>query len=258
MTAPSDPAAVSPITWASARRTLVVAACVGLFMGFVGAFGTGNLPFLIRAAFMIGLSWTGAVLGLASFRIVNWMGWARRRRMVQAALSGLLMTVPLGVAVWAATRAVTPGNITLGALPGFISTTFVMAEAMTLFVVFLGQRRAPHPETAPVAPPAAPRFLDRLPAKLQGADLWAVEAQDHYLRLHTSLGQDLILLRLADAIDELEGLEGAQVHRSWWVARDAIAEASRGDGRATLVLRDGSEVPVSRTYARILREKAWI
>jgi DNA-binding LytR/AlgR family response regulator len=103
-----------------------------------------------------------------------------------------------------------------------------------------------------------PKFLERLPLKLRGADIWAVEAEDHYLRLHTSKGQDLILMRLSDAIAELEGIEGAQAHRSWWVARDAITEAVRGDGRATLTLKDGAEVPVSRTYARLLRERNWI
>ena len=55
-----------------------------------------------------------------------------------------------------------------------------------------------------------------------------------------------------------EGIEGLQVHRSWWVARDAITDAKRGDGRATLTLKDGAEVPVSRTYAGLLREKGWI
>ena len=88
--------------------------------------------------------------------------------------------------------------------------------------------------------------------------MWAIEAEDHYLRLHTSKGRDLILLRLADAIDELDGIEGAQVHRSWWVARDAITDAKRGDGRATLTLKDGCEVPVSRTYAKIIRDLGWI
>jgi DNA-binding LytR/AlgR family response regulator len=105
---------------------------------------------------------------------------------------------------------------------------------------------------------APPKFLDRLPLKLRGAEIWAVEAEDHYLRLHTSKGQDLILMRLADAVTELEGIEGARVHRSWWVARDAITDARRGDGRATLTLKDGAEVPVSRTYAGLLRERGWI
>ena len=100
--------------------------------------------------------------------------------------------------------------------------------------------------TAPAGAPPA-RFLARLPAKLAGASLWAVEAEDHYLRLHTSKGQDLILLRLADALGELEGIEGARTHRSWWVARDAVAAVERAEGRTTLTLPDGAKAPVSRT-----------
>jgi DNA-binding LytR/AlgR family response regulator len=65
-------------------------------------------------------------------------------------------------------------------------------------------------------------------------------------------------MRLSDAIAELEGIEGAQVHRSWWVARNAIADIARTDGRATLTLQDGSQVPVSRTYAKLLREAGWL
>jgi DNA-binding LytR/AlgR family response regulator len=84
-----------------------------------------------------------------------------------------------------------------------------------------------------------------------------VEAEDHYLRLHTSKGQDLILMRLADAIAELDGVDGAQVHRSWWVAPNGIVDVVRHSGRATLTLRDGARVPVSRTYARGFRERGW-
>jgi DNA-binding LytR/AlgR family response regulator len=47
------------------------------------------------------------------------------------------------------------------------------------------------------------------------------------------------------------------VHRSWWVARDAVVEAERGDGRAILTLKGGAKVPVSRTYAKTLRERGW-
>ena len=93
--------------------------------------------------------------------------------------------------------------------------------------------------------------------KLRGAALYAVEAEDHYLRVHTDRGSDLILMRLSDAVSELEGIEGAQTHRSWWVAKDAVADVSRGDGRATLVLKDGAHAPVSRTFARALRAEGW-
>ena len=93
----------------------------------------------------------------------------------------------------------------------------------------------------PRSPGRAPaRFPDRLPFKLRGAAIRAVQSEDHYLRIHTDRGSDLILMRLSDALDELEGLEGAQTHRSWWVAGTPCATSSRGDGRATLTLDGGS------------------
>ena len=137
-------------------------------------------------------------------------------------------------------------------IPGLVLTVTAISAAMITLNI-LAERQG-----MTSAGPQPAKFLERLPLKLRGADVWAVEAEDHYLRLHTSKGQDLILMRLSDAIDELEGIEGAQVHRSWWVARDAIAEARRGDGRATLTLKDGAEAPVSRSYARVLRERGWI
>ena len=77
------------------------------------------------------------------------------------------------------------------------------------------------------------------------------------LRIHTDRGSDLILMRLSDAVEELEGLEGAQTHRSWWVAREAVRAVERGDGRATLTLDGGLSAPVSRRYARMLRDAEW-
>ena len=139
-------------------------------------------------------------------------------------------------------------------LPVLFLAVLAVSLAMTVINMLIETRRA----AITLADPAPPKFLERLPLKLRGAEVWAVEAEDHYLRLHTSKGQDLVLLRLADAIAELQGIEGMQVHRSWWVARDAIADAKRGDGRATLTLKDGAEVPVSRTYAGLLRERGWI
>ncbi|MEM9054360.1 MAG: hypothetical protein AAGB16_03460, partial [Pseudomonadota bacterium] len=46
-------------------------------------------------------------------------------------------------------------------------------------------------------------FLERLPVKYRTANLYAVSSEDHYLRVYTSLGEELILMRLADAVREL-------------------------------------------------------
>ncbi len=147
-------------------------------------------------------------------------------------------------------------DLVAGVLPSVFGTALVMTALAFLVRRPPRQTHAAAPSAdGSAAPP--PKFLGRLPEKLQGAEIFAVEAEDHYLRLHTSLGQDLILLRLADAIVELEGIEGAQTHRSWWVARSAVASAERGDGRATLTLKDGAEVPVSRGFAKQLRAAGW-
>jgi hypothetical protein len=247
-----------PITWSAVGRTLVAATAVGALLAFVGAFNTWRQPLPLRTAFMIGMALLSSGLGIVAFRLTCRIPWTRDRRFLQGAISALILTPPLGLIIWGLMYLLPGGGDPAGALPSYLLNTFVMSEALTLGAVALNRRasRAAHAGQPPPAPP--PKFLERLPLKLRGAEVWAVEAEDHYLRLHTSRGQDLILLRLADAIAELEGLEGAQVHRSWWVARDAIADARRGDGRATLTLRDGSEVPVSRTYAKILRDLGWI
>ena len=113
--------------------------------------------------------------------------------------------------------------------------------------------------------PAAPKPLEPrdptlgglLPLKLSGARLWALEAQDHYVRLYTDRGSDLVLMGFEAALAKAAGLDGRRVHRSWWVARDAITAIHRGDGRAVFTLRAGVQAPVSRRYARGLRSAGW-
>jgi DNA-binding LytR/AlgR family response regulator len=82
--------------------------------------------------------------------------------------------------------------------------------------------------------------------------------EDHYVRAHTVAGSDLILISLNQAVAELEGLEGLQVHRSWWVARSAVVKVDR-DGRSVrLKLRNGVTAPVSRRAVAALKAAAWI
>lgn len=252
--------AADPITWATVLRTLVGASVVGAFLGFIGAFGTLHAPFWLRLVYMLPMAWAGAVIGLFTFRLtVRLLPQFNDRRWIQGLVSGVIMTPPMTIVAWAVPHLTPNGGDPLWALPGYATVTLVSCLGFSSLAVGLNRHAyllATHASTAASPPPV--RFLERLPLKLRGAEVWAVQAEDHYLRLHTSKGQDLILLRLADAVAELDGIEGAQVHRSWWVARDAIADARRGDGRAVLTLKDGSEVPVSRTYARLLREQGWI
>jgi DNA-binding LytR/AlgR family response regulator len=55
-------------------------------------------------------------------------------------------------------------------------------------------------------------------------------------------------MRLSDAMGELHNEVGAQTHRSWWVAKKAVDDLSKGDGRATLILSNGVSAPVGRSF----------
>ncbi|WP_312161261.1 LytTR family DNA-binding domain-containing protein [Phenylobacterium sp.] len=237
------------------RRGFAIAAVAAVFLAVSGAFGMGRLSLMERLAYWVGLLSAGTVWGGLMSRFAFPGGDANARPWLRTLLYALVIAGPITLLVWAVNSRLLHAPIPARALASLFVSVALVTLVMTAVNVLAARARA-EALAAPAAPP--PRFLERLPLKLRGAEVWAVEAEDHYLRLHTSKGQDLILLRLADAVAELEGIEGAQVHRSWWVAREAIADARRGDGRATLTLKDGSQVPVSRTYARLLRDRGWI
>ena len=92
-------------------------------------------------------------------------------------------------------------------------------------------------------------FEKRIPAEISGGTLYAINAEDHYLRIRTSRGSALILMRLGDALAELSTIDGLRTHRSWWVAREGVEKIERTNGKIILHLRDGTCAPVSRTYA---------
>lgn len=117
---------------------------------------------------------------------------------------------------------------------------------------------APPPQTfTPVpisqSPPDSvePRFMTRVRPAIRGPIL-AIRAEQHYIRVHTEHGEDLILYKFGDAVREIDRSLGMQVHRSWWVARAAVGGPAHA-GRDALLLSSGLEVPIGRTYLREAR-----
>ncbi|MBL8543776.1 MAG: LytTR family transcriptional regulator DNA-binding domain-containing protein [Hyphomonadaceae bacterium] len=247
-----------PPNWQAWARNLGIAGAAGAFLAFVGAMGTGQTPLLTRLLYWAPLMMAGGVLGNFTALLVARIPNARMNPWLFGAILALVMSVPSTLFVWGYTNLVFAAHLGVGALPALFGSVLVICCAMTALMVLVNwPGRVTHAPAAGAAP-AAVRFLERLPPKLKGAVLYAVSAEDHYLRLHTSKGSDLILMRLADAIAELDGLEGAQTHRSWWVAREAVESARREGDRAVLVLKGGAEAPVSRPNVRPLREAGWL
>lgn len=103
-------------------------------------------------------------------------------------------------------------------------------------------------------PPSLPRLVDRLPAQVQGP-LVSITVRDHYIDVTTARGQASLLLRLSDAVAETCAADGVQVHRSHWVAWDAIEAVEHRGTRMMLRLKGGAEVPVSKTYRPAVEER---
>lgn len=88
-------------------------------------------------------------------------------------------------------------------------------------------------------------------------ELLCLEMQDHYLKVHTSSDSEMILCRMEDAARELEGL-GQRVHRSWWVASSARQAVKRDGQKLVVLLSNGLEIPIGRTYRPALKAAGWI
>ena len=240
---------------------------------YLGPFGTwAFLPVSERVPFWmtaVGANWIAGhiVFGVTSrkFRARGWPEW------VGFVLAALAAALPGTGTVWLAM------TLYLDYRPASVSDVIHLYAQVAVLQLIIGSlvlrfiearlRRRGAMETVPPpdastetasgpAPEAA--LLARLPARSR-AELLHLRMQDHYVEVHTEAGSELLLLRFRDALREVEGVNGLQVHRSHWVAREAVAGIERrGGGRVSLRLVNGSRVPVSRSFVPLLRSQGWI
>lgn len=265
-----------PTQQASSRRTrltrkilidLSVMTVIGVVLAMIGPFGSSSQPMGVRLPIWIGFAW----LGYAMYSPMGYMV-ERLSKALQLPSWGLyvaatlIATIPMAIAVWCigflpdAPRMPTPSE----ALAAYVNVLVIGASITVLFILIERGNRVPeanHVEAEAAAEPMpeptpGPRFLDRLPPEL-GSELLALEMEDHYVRAHTALGSDLVLLRMRDAVAELDGVDGEQIHRSWWVARGAVEDVKRDGRNVRLVLEGGLEAPVSRSNVAVLKEAGW-
>lgn len=77
-------------------------------------------------------------------------------------------------------------------------------------------------------------------------DLIYLQSELHYLLVVTTLGRELILYNLKDAIAEIEANKGIQSHRSYWVSYQHISDLCKKGRQGELTMSNGDRVPVSR------------
>lgn len=246
-------------------RTYLIAIGIGALLGVTGASGTGPLPLIKRLAFWLIVMIAGTMVA----QVTNaWLDRKLRLRLWQEIIvMTLIITLPITVIVWLVAALVGGDVPNLKVLPFYVPPVLLVSLCMS--VLHATVNRVPlqshvHPvaptNEAPAETAAIPgeTFRARLEFRYRQAAIFALSAEDHYLRVHTSAGETLILMRLYDAINELDGIEGSQVHRSWWVAKDAVTDVARGDGKVDLMLKSGLRAPVSRRYQKALKADGWL
>ncbi|NHX28361.1 LytTR family transcriptional regulator, partial [Escherichia coli] len=102
-----------------------------------------------------------------------------------------------------------------------------------------------------------PRLLERLAPDMHGPIL-RCSAVGHLVEVQTDKGVSKLRMRFSDALAELDGIAGMQVHRSHWVSRHAVSGHLMEKGRVFLQLQDGSLIPVSRNYRDVVEENGLI
>jgi len=227
---------------------------LGLFLAAISAFDSEEVPALQRY-----LYWVMALVGggVIAALIEPWIARlfpGRPRLFAFAQLVAMTPPITLWVAVlpmmlWADIFRI--GRL-IWSMPSVLTVN--IAVVGLAWVARAAFRRTPA-HVIDGAPPPAIRA--KLAPRLARARLIAVQAEDHYLRIRTEAGSDLVLMRFGDALDQLGACDGFRTHRSWWVARTGVETARWKSGRGELVLSDGATAPVSRTYAAALKGTDW-
>jgi len=249
-------------TWLRIVFLLGVPMFLGTLLGWLRVGATGAMPrgeaivFILTANVPVWLCYAAATAGLARLTL----RWASPLA-VKLAIGGLIGSL-LAYPLLAVRRIL----LDLPPLPSFAEPLVALDSLLrynssgifTWVVVGLGfhylaglpmfgHAVAAAPSADPAAPAGVTGLQGRLPAHVRGPVRLLV-ASEHYLRVVTERGEAMVLYRFGDAVAEQSRDRGAQVHRSFWIARDAVASVRRNGAKVTLGLEDGTDVPVSRTY----------
>lgn len=241
-------------------REIGSVALLGVVLGGFGPFGTFQAPVTERVVYWTFILLVSYLFFRPAVRLSDRLaGGNGRDRIIGRLVAVGLVGAPLTMIVWLASFLHTPTlwpslRHLAGMYPSVLFVGAVMVVLLDLVERIHDGRRAladtpaePSGEYAPATrtQPGRPRFFARLPFHMR-EELVALQVEDHYVRAHTTHSNVLLLMRMSDAIAEMDGYPGAQVHRSWWVASHAVREVQGPSRSRRLVLSNGLTVPVAR------------
>jgi len=245
---------------------ILLLALIGLLLGLMGPFGTYAMPTGIRLIYWVSFILVGYLLFRPVSFVANWLSDISQipiaaATLIAVSVSAFPLTIIIAIAIGGFSFANNP------MLQDGFGLLYLQVAAIGIGI-FLLMRLLFGRDPASASEPAAPsrgetdltpqcRLHNRLPSSF--GPILALGVEDHYVRVFRDDGRsEMLLMRLSDAIAETDGIDGLQVHRSWWVANAGVRR-SRRDGRNVILLLDnGMEVPVSRNNIAAIRAKDWL
>ncbi len=215
------------------------------------------------------IMWSG--LGLGTILVGRTMPiFPRSTTMIVGAVIGVILTQPIHASFQALFLPLTTNPAAIHPLPSIPITRadwalLLSSNAMLMmfwiggtlffarFLGFVPFARTPLSigKQAPLKTVQAPLVASRL-SRLRFGDVDVMQAEDHYLRLSGTKGDELILYRFADAVTELAPLGWTRIHRSFCVRDGAVAGREARGRTLELMMQSGQRVPVSERYRAVV------
>ena len=231
----------------------------GLLCGLIGPYGSFIGNPISRVCFWISVFWAGTLIlwpsAMGALRFAERRGLPILFMMVGATLAGCL---PLAVFAWISCSLFWPVHASGIRPQEWYVLTVILAAPATAFALWLEHFRSLDRRSHWVSsgPTHAAEGSGRLPDHLLELVL-CLQMEDHHVRAYTVAGSTLYFAAMRDVMAQL-GPRGLQVHRSWWVAHNAV-NGWAGDARALeLVLSNGLKVPVARSRIAAIRAAGWL
>lgn len=238
--------------------TVAFIAILGLVIGYLGPFGSFALPLVTRIVYWMVSLFIGYFIYYHAFKFTEWFFAEKQvhkiiKFIIPSLVAALLLTFCLQIITSLFFHlSVNSVNQFISFFPQVFLVGLIVTYISSQFHKTIETENKQDTNSTPKTK-TGKTFLDRLPHQL-GDELLCFVMEDHYLNVTTKKGEHMLLMRMKDALVELSDYDGLQVHRSWWVARDAVERVKKNGRNVILVLENGKEVPVSRTYVGKVKE----
>jgi hypothetical protein len=240
-------------------KTLIINLVIGTALAFLGPFGSYSLDIVSRLLYWIVSINIGYFIYHISHKLVSWYFVGKTIHFaLQSIVLAFIASIPLTFLIIFTTYYFISPEVNLKN-----SYLFFFPQVMLLGLIIdalIHYIHMPNNLQSPTSEQNTLRsghvFLQRLNSKI-GTKLICFVMEDHYLHIYTQEGSQMILMRMKDALRELQEYDGQQVHRSWWVANDEISKAIKSGRKTVLIMSNGQDVPVSRNYLPTIKDLGW-